>query len=213
MIAIDLVLVAMFVALEQAGVETTILSITAERSVPTWYAAMKLFVLSQILITLAFSRPARGWRLNPLPLALAAVFLVLSVDEVASFHERVGRHLTAWMSGDVPAYQRLFHRTGYWMLALAPPLTAVLVTLGIAYARTDRPAPATVRKGCVGFALLLGGAVGIEALQNFIADGAALALAIAVEEGCELLGVTLMLWAAADELLRGDQAAAPRPRR
>lgn len=198
----DALFVGLYLLMHVTGVMIEAFSVEAERSVATWYASMKLLLVAQLGSTTAFLMPATARMARLTMLGLACVFLLFSIDEIASLHERFGWRLTAWVAGGRPRSELMLSRTGYWMVVLAPVAIAVLAALGYAYRRAGRPAAATVTKALVGFILLMGGGGGIEALQNFLPDGSVLVLAIAVEEGCELLGVTFLFWAALDELWR-----------
>lgn len=200
--AVDAALVGLYLWMALMGPMVDVLSVEAERSVPTWFASMQLLLVGQVCAVAAFLLPRSAWAARLALLGLALVFIILSADEIASFHERFGWRLTAWVADGGSRDELLFARTGYWMVALLPITVAVLAALGIAYVRTGRPSGATVTKALAGLVLLMSGAAGLEALQNFVPDGPSLALAIAVEEGLELTGGTLLLWAALDELVR-----------
>lgn len=207
--AADVAFVALFLLMQSTGRELDVLSVAAERSLPTWYASVQLLLLGQVLAATALLLPrsarAAFWAL----LGLAAFFVLFSADEVASFHERFGWRLNAWLAGDEGSQADfLFARTGYWMVVLLPLALGVLVGLGRLYARFGGPSRSVAGKALLGIGLLLGGAAGIEALQNFVPDGPGLAAAIAAEEGCELLGVTLLLWCALNELISRAEPAA-----
>lgn len=199
---VDALFVGLYLLMHVSGVMIDAFSVEAERSVPTWYASMKLLLVAQAGAGASFLLPSSARMARLAMLGLACVFLLFSIDEIASLHERFGWRLTAWVADGRPRDELTLSRTGYWMVVLAPVAIAVVGALGYAYLRAGRPAAATVAKALIGFALLTGGGGGIEALQNFLPDGAVLILAIAVEEGCELFGVTFLLWAALDELWR-----------
>jgi hypothetical protein len=200
---LDAVFVALFLLMQATGGEIDTLSVAAERSVPTWYASVKLFLVGQALLATAFLLPFSARTARLALVGLAVLFAVLSVDEIASLHERFGWRLNAWLAGEGGSQADLvFARTGYWMVALLPLTLGALAFLGHAYWRASRPGWSVAGKALLGCGLLLGGAAGVEALQNFLPDGAVLGVAIALEEGFELAGVTFLLWAALVELAR-----------
>lgn len=199
---VDALFVGLYLLMHLFGGEIDTLSVAAERSVPTWYASMKLLLVAQVCAFAAFLLPRPAVVARLAMLGLAGVFLLFSIDEIASLHERFGWRLTAWVADGGSQDELLFSRTGYWMVVLLPLAAAVLGALSYAYLRAGRPAAATVSKALIGMALLLGGAAGVEALQNFLPDGAVQTLAIALEEGFELTGATFLLWAALDEMTR-----------
>lgn len=182
--------------------EIATLSVAEERSVPTWYASMKLLLVAQVCAAAAFLVPNSALVARLAMFGLAAVFLLFSVDEIASLHERFGWRLNAWFADGGAQDELLFARTGYWMVVLLPLALATLAALAVAYFRAGRPALGTVFKALIGAAVFFTGAAGIEAVQNFLPDGAALTVAIAIEEGFEMAGATFLFWAAVDELMR-----------
>ena len=76
------------------------------------------------------------------------------------------------------------------------PLLALALGVGLWLVRRRIRLPAPVaRKGLAGVVLFLVATIGIEMLGNFTPTGLARALQITLEEGGEMIAVTLVLWA------------------
>ena len=196
LLATDLALIAAHLVLQLAGFSITVLTLPAEQSLPNWYSTAKLLVLAQLLAFLAWAVPAATRRARGVLLAPVALFLLLSLEETISIHERLVNELLVPLLGGSG-------RGGYWTLLLGLPLAAAMVGAGVAYGRLVRPSPSTVAKAAAGAAVFLAGAVAADILADFLAEGTkARALAATGEEGGELVGSTLLIWAALDLVAR-----------
>ena len=163
-----------------------------EMNLPAWYSSIQLFALGAFLFALArvfIGRHApRAW----IMMILALAFFGLSLDEFASFHERLGIASDALLPGGHRS-NTVFHRTGIWFF-LAVPVFVGLLWMTLAMRKLWSNGCATVTF-LVGLTVFLGSAAGTEILSNFT-TGFALTLQITAEEVGEMLGVTIMLWAA-----------------
>lgn len=180
----------------------TEVDLNREGNLPTYFAASQLAVVG-VLTAVATAarfvpRHARTWLLWVLPV----LFLTLATDEVLRLHEDIGL-----MLDDLPGADRRdlpFDRTGIWMFALGLPFSAALIWYGYLI-RDLFPADSMLLAG-IGFAIFMGGAIGIETLANFVDPGSrAETLQVLGEEGLELVGVTIILWAV-DAVVRSDLA-------
>lgn len=151
-----------------------------EESVPTWFSSM-ILLLTSVTLMLLYSVKRRmrdahrlGW------LGLAAGFFVMSIDEIAGFHEAIN---------SVTSYS--------WAV---PGLVLALMIL-VFYTKFLVSLP---RRTAVNFviagATFVGGAVGVELatepfLYNDELDTLAYNLWTAVEEGMEMGGVIYFLYA------------------
>lgn len=96
--------------------------VDAERSVPTWYSSLLMVLCSLVILYVSRIKLMRGERNALRWLALAAIFLALSVDESVSFHEWLSARLTT-----------TFHPSGVFHFAWVAP-AIVLVAIGaVAY--------------------------------------------------------------------------------
>jgi hypothetical protein len=207
LLMIDSFLAGAFFVLRALGHSAEMLDIGAERSIPTWYSTTKLFVLAQVLGLIAWLTWRRSRRHGSLFLLLGLVALVLSIDEIVQLHERYGLFVEPLLLGRTRD-ELLFHRSGYWMVALGPPLALALAVLLWMMARHVRMPRAVALRGLAGVALFLVSATVIEALGNFAEGYAARTIQVTVEEAGEMMGITLVLWAALDLLLQTARAGA-----
>lgn len=163
----------------------------SEANLPTWYSASQLLAVGALAGVAVWPRvtsgaPGARWALAP-----SAFFVLLSLDEGAQVHERIGnfaQSLTGVGTGLV---------TGPWLL-VALPLYGALAWFVWKAARPllkDRPQIVALAVG--GAALFVFSAAGIEALGNFAADNTlALRLMGVFEEVGEMMAATTLLWAA-----------------
>jgi hypothetical protein len=193
-LAFGLLYVASFVVV---GRGVGLLGLDAERSLPTWYASGKLLTLALIVMLVATTLRAGRWPVA----ALAGLFAFLSADEIATIHERLGPYIDLWLTGDrAGRFGSIFAKTGFWMVVLGPLLAAAFIGLGWRIAKTVAPGRAVTVKAIAGVAVFLASATLLEAMSNFASPGWTAVLQITVEEVGELVGVTLMLWAALELL-------------
>jgi hypothetical protein len=166
--------------------------VNSEGNVPTWFSSMLLMgcaLAAALLAALgrrAGGRDARYW------VALAAVLSLLSLDEAAGLHERLGG----------PAAEVLGDATrGPLHFAWVVPGLVLALVVGLAFLRfVVRLPPSTRRLVVTAAALYLTGAVALEAIGGIVledqGDRAAYLLVTAAEEGLEMAGSVLLLYAA-----------------
>jgi hypothetical protein len=166
-----------------------------EGNVPAWYSSMKLLAVGLCLylfgrLILQKDRLA-GW----LILGASALFAYLSLDEGAVLHEKFGNRLTLLATGGVGRTDTPFEITGLWMVFFGPPLLLALVG-GIVFLRRRLSIPYGVFAKALAGALIFVIAAGPgDILVNYV-TGDAHIIQTAVEELGEMVGVTLILWAA-----------------
>lgn len=180
----------------------------AENSVPAWWSASMLLAASICFYALAARAHAARAPVWPLWLILSLVFLALSIDEAASFHE-----------GAIAPLRETFGFSGVLFYSWVVPALVCLAGLGAVILPLLRHAPrALLRRMLAAGAVFVSGALGMEMVGGWL-DYEGLrgtpyyALSISIEEGCEILGVTLLLAALFDALAgRYPVAAAPAER-
>ncbi|WP_221032468.1 hypothetical protein [Actomonas aquatica] len=156
-----------------------IFDVDEEDSFPTWYSAMALLFTALTLAAHAWGQTDQAqnqgliaWRV------LAAGFLFLSIDEIAGMHETLNS--VTEMSWAIPG-------------------GIVALGVGVFYLRFLRRLPLGVAVGfCIGGAIYVGGAVGIELLtepflENDALDTLPYNIWTAVEESMEMGGVLVFL--------------------
>jgi hypothetical protein len=165
--------------------------VNSEGNVPTWFSSMLLMAcalvagLLAVLVRRAGGRDARYWA------GLAAVLSLLSLDEVAGLHERLGG----------PAAEVLGDATGGVLhFAWVAPGVVLALVVGLAFARlVVRLPPGTRRLVVAAAAMYLTGAVALEAVGGIVleaqGDRAMYLLVTAAEEGLEMAGSVLLLYA------------------
>ena len=163
-------------------------SLDREANVPSWFSSALLLSAAALLALVAldaFSRRerwARHWA------GLALVYVVLSLDETAEIHERIGSWLRAHLNLSGP-----LHYAG------VIPALALAVFVGIAYVRFLRALPRATRRGILAAATVyISGAAGVEALTGWWAEShgsrsTALLLVSTVEENLEMIGTALFI--------------------
>ena len=175
---------------------TRLLDMNGEWNVPTFHSAFQLLLTGALLAEFA-GRARKDGRGDHAVLLLPALFLLLAVDELLQIHEAIGMASDALL----PAGTRkgtIFSRTGVWMLLLGPPLAAAAVYVGVRIRRLLPASPPVRQRLAIGGAVFLGSAVGLELLSNVTKEPPAMFLQYAAEELGELLGATILLWAALD---------------
>ncbi|MGI9539492.1 MAG: hypothetical protein ACR2N6_05020 [Miltoncostaeaceae bacterium] len=148
-------------------------NLDAEANIPVWWSAGLLLAVSGLAAGLAWADAQRSR--TPLWILAAAVLLLLSLDEVAGLHERLGDAITA-DNGNVRQ----------WVLVLGPVLlvvVAVLARLLGALTREER----LLAVAAVGLYVL---ALAVEALSIWD-DDAREYIAVGIEENAEMLASAL----------------------
>lgn len=178
-----------------------------EGNVPAWFSASLLLACSALLAAIAAGRKAEGDRLASRWWLLSLVFVALSLDEVASFHEWVGLALERWVPELAAPYRAWAGAGAAFVLVVAASVAPLLRTL-----------PTPIRRrfvvaGCV----YVGGALGMEMLSGWydhlygIRPRMSRILAMG-EEVLEMTGLVLFFSSLLAHLERlGYQAAAGRP--
>jgi len=192
-----------------------IFDVGEERSIPTWFESMQFLLCSILLAVIGVAKKRRSDRYSLHWSFLAIIFLLLSLDEVASIHEAIGQQS-----------ERLLHNTTgftprgpikfFWVV---PGAIFVLIVL-VAYLRFLANLPQTTRRMFLfAGALFVLGALGFEMLSaqvssssegiaNFFGmelgisrhSGSAIpkimiGLQTCVEEMFEMLGLTAFVYA------------------
>lgn len=171
----------------------------AESNLPTWFASMSLLACAVLLGRIAARARATGARFAGHWRALAGIFAVLSLDEVARLHEHLGRLQALWDT----------HGPFYFAWVI-PGATAVLV-LAAVFARFLGQLPGATRARFIAAgAVFVTGALVVEAIGGWRAETMGMnnmthSLIATVEEVLEMAGVAMFLVA----LLRHLEGMSP----
>ncbi len=173
----------------------------SERSIPSWFS-IALIALNMLLLVLCAAASRRSRAESPGPwLSLAALFCLLSLDEMLSLHERVGSLIG--LRFGIGGTSGGGFLTFPWVIAGAI-FTAVvgLAFLGFLRRLPRRTAKLFVLSGAV----YAGAALGIEVIEAYtvseIGMGAIYYVEVLVEETMEMLGQALFAFALLDHLAR-----------
>ena len=200
-----------FVAAEALGVERAeFLRLGVEANLPSWFSTAQLLVVALAFGLIAW-RDVEVRRPGTWAAALPGLFfLLLSADEGAQVHERLGRVLEA-QTGVGSGLM-----TGGWMFVAVPLYAAFALYAARALAPYFRGRPLVVRLGVAGCVLFVLSAAGLESLGNLTAAEDAFSRSVlgVFEEVGEMLAATTLLWAGV-ELARaeGFRIVAPAARR
>jgi hypothetical protein len=174
-----------------------LLWVDGEGNIPAWYSAVLLFLCALLLgaITLAQRYQAdgklSGW------LFLTLIFLFLSLDEIAQFHEL-----------SIAPLRTRFELTGFFHYAWIVPATLAVALFVLAYAKFIARLPARTRQlFLLAGAVYIAGALGVEAISGKQASlhgeqNLTYHAIITVEELLEMAGITLFLYALLDYIGR-----------
>jgi len=169
-----------------------------EANLPTWYSAFSLLTCSALLGMIAWMTNKLGRGHQAAWIGLSVLFLYLSLDEATALHETV---LAAVVTKYAGAAERLLPQSTHvapgWVIAGA----ALVLSIGAMYVRFLFTLPTTTRwLFIMSGVLFVSGGLGMEVIgAGYDADhGHAdlrYALIVAFEEGGEMAGVALFLYA------------------
>lgn len=178
-----------------------LIDLEAESNLPTWFSSMQLLLLAWLLAL--YARRSSNGPTTPGLWLPSLVFLVLSIDEVAQFHERFGHALDIVLPGGDRS-NTAFDYTGIWGVVVGLPALTALLWMWRQPIFSDQPI--AVRRFVVGSVLLIGGAAGLDFVANFTYGPNTVlhGLQIVAEETFELLGATILCWGSLDLLKEED---------
>jgi hypothetical protein len=176
-----------------------------EANIPAWFSAALLLCCSLRLRYITWVKDgqrdadASYWRI------LSLLFLFLSLDEIASFHEMATERL-----------RQVLHAEGLFYFAWVIPGLGLVLLFAVIYSRFLRRLPR--RTGALIFSaglLYVGGAIGLEMVGGWWASSSGLGrqttgyvLISSAEELLEMLGAAWFMYAILDPKLIDEQAGA-----
>ena len=164
-------------------------SLDQEANVPSWFSSALLLSAAALVALVALDASARSDRWTRHWAGLVLVYVVLSLDETAEFHERIGSWLRAQLDlGGPLRYAGII------------PMLVFAVLVGIAYVRFLLALPReTLSRIVVAAVVYIAGAAGVEALTGWWSEGGEHAtttlLISTVEENLEMAGTILFMLA------------------
>jgi len=161
-----------------------------EANVPTWYSSIALLLASVILFTISTVSKKQQREFVKYWYGLSAIFFMMSMDEVALFHDRL-----------VVPMREVFPQGGALYYAWVVPGMLFVMAVGLIYFRFLFKLPARTRNLFIVAAFVfVGGAIGIEMLSGIWANvhGEAnpiYAAIVTFEEGFEMVGIVVFIHA------------------
>lgn len=177
---------------------TRVLDLGGESTLSSWYSSMQLFcifILGSIFVYHNLQKNSKSLLLIFLPI----IFLLMSIDEIVQFHEYLGYMSDILLQGG-SRIGTSFSKTGIWMFVIGFPFLALFLLWAYLIKQIIFDNLANLRKIVIGMCILLSGALGVEALSNFVENSLYVA-AVVFEEGLEMIGATFILWAVYDMAL------------
>lgn len=171
--------------------------LSGDSTIPTWFSSALLFLCFFFLFLTYLVKAKYTDKYKYYWLSLAAIFLIFSVDEVATMHEVVGETLSGRFLGETTGF--LYYG---WVV-----FGSIFVGLfALTYFRFFRALPKKTSVIMVAaLTIFFVGALGVEAFNGRYSElhdswSLGYALGTALEESLEMIGVTLFLWAIIDHL-------------
>ncbi|MEN8261361.1 MAG: hypothetical protein ABFS02_12400, partial [Pseudomonadota bacterium] len=171
-----------------------------EDSLPTWFSAFNLMIAAILLSFIYLHSRANRTRNRHYWLALCLIFLALSIDEVASIHERMAS-LQRYTGVKIALIQ-----THAWLIYGAP---LVVIFGAIMFPFLRRLPRTTAARFILAGTIFVGGAMGFEfvgawMLHHGIAERGDFIYKVRriLEEGCEMYGIAIFNCALAGEIVR-----------
>lgn len=159
-----------------------------ENNVPTWFSSVTLFLCAAVLEVIGkLARQRRGQNTNYW-FGIAAIFVLMSLDEMASIHEKL-----------VQPCRNLLHAKGIFYYAwVVPGVIFVVAFVGFTLHFLWRLSRQTRCRFILAGLVYVSGALGMEMLAGnyeyaYGVNALALGLMTVVEETLEMLGTILFL--------------------
>lgn len=177
---------------------TTLLDLNGEHGLGMWYSSMQLFCIFLLSFFFCYIKFRQNKKLLPL-MILPTLFLLMSIDEAIQIHEWLGQQTDHILMGH-DRDDTSFRRTGGWMFAIGIPFIILFIVYANSIWQHFQSNQQAFKKLLLGMAVMLTGAIGLETLVNFISYEYKF-FEVVLEEGMEMVGATIMLWAAYDMAL------------
>jgi hypothetical protein len=161
-----------------------------ESSIPTWASSVLLAGLSAGAFLIALSLPknnkeSSGWWI------IGFIAIIFSIDEIAGFHENALQFIHIGLFG---WGEQSVSINAWWYLL--PLLLTFLIFIG--YILAKRLDSKTKRLLLIATIVYFGGSIALEALTSALVINevsfATTGILVAIEEGAELIGITIALY-------------------
>lgn len=174
---------------------TSLLDLNGESSLAAWYSSTQYFCVFTLSAIFSYHKYRQNIRSISL-MILPVIFLLMSIDETVQIHEWLGQKSDILLP-DGSRTGTYFQETGVWMFVFGLPFLAFFLFLAYSLKDYFSENLSSFRKLIIGMLIMLTGALGVETLSNFV-EGGFLVTEVVFEEGLEMIGVTVMLWAVYD---------------
>ena len=174
---------------------TIFLDLNGEDSFASWYSSIQLFCISVFGAIFAHEKINADKR-SFLLIGFPIIFLIMSIDESVQIHEWRGVKSDIWLLG-IDRTETPFHKTGFWMFTFGLPVLVIFLLWVRFIKHYISYKPSTFKRFIIGMVMILSGALGFDALVNFVENWLAVT-AVVFEEGLEMIGATLVLWSIYD---------------
>jgi hypothetical protein len=174
------------------GDDIALLAVDAEANIPAWFSSSILLLCSVLLGVITYTVKRAGDRYSLYWGVLSIVFVLMSLDEQVSIHERL-----------VEPLRSLLDTGGLLYFAWVIPGGAFVIIFGLVYTRFLFNLPVTIRRLFVAAgALYVSGSLGLEMIGGLVSDlrgqGNLLYIAlVTVEDFLEMSGAIIFLYALA----------------
>jgi hypothetical protein len=168
-----------------------------EQNIPTYFSTILLFISGVLLACIAITCKKEEnvdilyWK------SLSIIFLLLSIDELASIHERVADIMEKFISA-----------SGFFYFAWVLPAIIFILLLSFCYIkfflRLDKRTKVFF---LLSGSIFIAGALGLEIYAGYILENISemdfrCEMIAILEEACEMIGVTIFIYALLDYLHR-----------
>lgn len=160
-----------------------------ERSITSLYSVLILFCCSILLAVIAFAKKKEGDRYTRHWQALSVIFLVLSVDEATSMHEK-----------SMGPMQAIANTSGFFYFAWVIPAIIIVLALLLIYLKFLMHLPRKIQHLFIAAgSLYIGGAIGMEMIGGKYADlygqnNLGYSAINNVEELFEIMGIVVFIY-------------------
>jgi hypothetical protein len=188
LLGVDIFLIALFFLSRpvraMVGSELVMFDVNSEPTFITWYSIVKLFAVALLLVAVARVERGAGSKWWRHWVALAGVFLILSLDEFLQLHERLA----------APTRDLFGITGGALYLAWVIPGALLVTVVALVFVRFVIAQTREVLVLIVGSAaIFIGGSLGLEVVAS--AGFGFHGLTSALEELCEMAGLSLFVFA------------------